>query len=181
MAKESSLETITLRQPAELCAWEIEKRRTFGWEYDANRSNYREGRRLAKFSIFRRRLTFTRPADIPNREKLNELEAQYEKEEAKREFYVPIDPFNAFLLFLLLIFPGIIYIAVKLSKKSKIEQENALITEAQKNLAAQAKQIISGHWGSPNLTGTSDGPRPKAPLSAGSTTQQLAGAPKRKE
>ncbi|HBR85825.1 MAG TPA: hypothetical protein DEA32_01405 [Firmicutes bacterium] len=150
-------EKITVKTYVENCDWEIEKRRAFGWTYDESSSDYHPKSKLKKWRfIGRKRLTFTRPADIPNKEKLNELETKYEEEEKKRRTYIPIDPFNAFILFVLFIIPGIIYIAVKEHQKKKIEKENTLITETERSIESQARQIISSRDVQPQIKKLND-------------------------
>lgn len=60
--------------------------------------------------------------------KLKNLETRYKLLEMKSQYVPSADPETAFLLFLLLIFPGIIYLCVKHKEKEQglIEQEAAL-------------------------------------------------------
>lgn len=171
----NGIETVTVRPYGDQCAYELEKRTAFGWNYEQKKSNYRPGSKLAKMLFAtRRKMVFTRAADIPNKEKLNELESQYEKEEEKRRIYVAIDPITAIILLILLIIPGVIYLIVKVHKKHKIRAENRLITERQKDLAAQAQRILKGKWDALPAATPKVGAKPQAQLNSGATGPALS-------
>lgn len=150
--KTQELETSTIKVTGDTADGIIKVRACFGWTFDQNSSNWNPNSKVKKLQFFKKRkLVFTRPTNIPYKEKLNELEYHYNDLESKKQYYVSIDPFNFLFLLILLIIPGVIYIAVKIHKKHKIKKNNIEIENEQQAILTEASRIAQKH-GEPILS-----------------------------
>ncbi len=135
----------------------------FGWKLanDPRKKN-RKGEPRHVFFMRKVRLVFTRDSSFPYHDKVVELEHKYEKADAERESYYPADPSNVFLLFVLLIIPGVVYLLVKRGKKRKAAKNNAEIDLRQLAYAAEARRILTAGTADPLLP--EDDSKPKTAI-----------------
>ncbi len=121
----------------------ITERARMGWQvlYDI-RKKTRKG--LLKDPSFLRKakLVFFRRADFPYKNRVMELERRYDSLKAQKSVYRPMDPFNVFLLFLLLLIPGLIYVIVKARKKAKIRAKNSELDDSMIAIIREIQSIL---------------------------------------
>lgn len=146
MAQDFSLERISLKIAGDLCNAEIEKRTHFGWTFDRESSSFNPDSFAGRHNLLtpKKTLVFTRPENLPGIKKLDSLLEEWEKLESQKRFHSPADPFVAILCFILVIIPGIIYVAYKTKKKKKINEGNKELAEQQKKLEEEADSILTG-------------------------------------
>lgn len=180
MADRPSAETLTVKLPIDLCAREIEKRGFFGWTFQKEGSTYNPDRWLDKHLVLsrKRKLVFTRPADLFGKERLDELMDEWERREESLLTYSKADPFLAIFLFILLVIPGIIYVVYKSHRKRVVKETNLEIREKQKDLVAEAERILKGGESTP-APRRDDGPRPQASVPLNSAPKGLSRSPSR--
>ena len=92
----------------------------FGWEHTEDASR-RHGPHHSTVHVL------ARDKDTPNYRLIAALEAKYFSLKAQLKSYTPMDVGWSIVLFLLLIFPFVIYAAYKSSQKKKIDENNAKI------------------------------------------------------
>ncbi len=92
----------------------------FGWSHTED-SHVRHGPRHSTVHIL------ARDKDMPNYRLIAALDAKYFALKSQLNTYTPMDVGLSIALFLLFIFPFVIYLAYKSSQKKKIDQNNAKI------------------------------------------------------
>lgn len=114
----------------------ISAKESFGWKLNGTKKN-----KPKKYKTYK--IEFTRPVNLPYRERLVELEKMYFNKESTRKTFYQTDFLNYILLYLLAIIPGLIYTIVKVHSKKKIKKYNENITKAQQVYINEAKSILN--------------------------------------
>ncbi|MDE7163822.1 MAG: hypothetical protein K2O04_00140 [Clostridiales bacterium] len=83
-----------------------------------------------------------RDKDMPNYNALTQLENEYFHLKHSKKTYNSMEWDNILLAFALFIIPGIIYVAVKLNQKKKIEEHNAEIQRQMNAVVSKAKPLL---------------------------------------
>ena len=108
----------------------------FGWQFtsDVSRHYGRCGRRTYHI--------LARDMDMKNYLMIIKLEARYFNLQSQRKPLPEIDKLLTFVLFLLCIFPGIIYLLIKDSEEKKVRSLNSEISKQQLLIIEQVNQLI---------------------------------------
>lgn len=107
----------------------------FGWKHTEDTS-VRSGRTSHIKHIL------ARDKDMPNYRLITALEAKYFDLKKQKWTYYPMEPGITLLLFLLLIFPGIIYFGVKSNQKSKVEAHNAKLQKQMNEVLEEVAPLL---------------------------------------
>ena len=107
----------------------------FGWQ-KTQTAEQRHGKTHSNYQILARETT------IPNYEQLRKLEVEYETAKGNILTYEKASISTAFLLLLLFILPGVLYIVFKTSKKNSIMNHNQQQKEIMKQCVVDAKKLI---------------------------------------
>lgn len=107
----------------------------FGWQFTTDTIRH-SGRFSRTYHIL------ARDMDMKNYLMILKLEKQFFNLEADRKSVPEVDKLLAFVLFLLCIFPGIIYLVVKDSEQNKIRSLNSEISKQQLSILKQVEQLL---------------------------------------
>lgn len=112
----------------------IEDLSAFGWQPTQTTSR-RSGRSTSTYQIM------ARETSMPHYNDYRRLEEKYEASKANMKYYSPMELSTAGLLLLLLIIPGVLYIAFKMNQKSNINNYNDECKRQMKSAVVSAKEI----------------------------------------
>lgn len=107
----------------------------FGWKHT-------EDTRVRTGKIRRTEHILARDKDMPNYKLIVALETKYFTNKRMLKSYKPIDGTLCFLLFLLAIIPGIIYLVYKLSEQSRVESYNTTYELKMREAKNEARKYL---------------------------------------
>ena len=108
----------------------------FGWQ-KTQTAVQRHGRTSSNYQIFARETT------MPNYEQIKDLEDKYETAKNSFKHYERASISTAFLLLLLFILPGVLYIVYKTTKKNAINDNNQRQKEIMEQSVAEARKLLT--------------------------------------
>ena len=114
----------------------VEDLLAFGWQ-KTQTVEQRHGRFNSNYQILARETT------MPDYQQLKTLEDQYEAAKENIQHYEKASISTAFLLLLLFILPGVLYIVYKTTKKNSIMANNQEQKEIMKRCVADARRLTS--------------------------------------
>ena len=106
----------------------------FGWQPTQTASR-RSGRSSHSVQIM------ARETSMPHYNEYRRLEEDYETAKGNIKCYSPMEASTVFLLLLILIIPGVLYIAFKSNQKSNIEAHNNQCKQQMQNAVSSARSI----------------------------------------
>lgn len=106
----------------------------FGWQ-PTQETTRRSGRTTSYIQIMARETT------MPYYNEYRRLENDYETAKGNIKYYSSMEISTALLLLLLLIIPGVLYIAFKMSQKNRIKTHNDDCKAQMKKAVAEARNI----------------------------------------
>lgn len=106
----------------------------FGWQPTQTASR-RSGRSSHTVQIM------ARETSMPHYNDYRRLEEDYETAKGNIKYYSPMEASTVFLLLLILIIPGVLYIAFKSSQKSNIEAHNNQCKQQMQKAVLSARSI----------------------------------------
>ncbi len=112
----------------------VEDLQAFGWQPTEEISE-RFGRTTSRYQIL------ARQTDMPNYDQYVNLEDRYEDAKSSMKYYESMSFSTAGLLLLLLVVPGILYIAFKISQKKNIKENNERCFNIMKQAVNEAREI----------------------------------------
>ena len=107
----------------------------FGWQ-KTQTCEQRHGKTHSNYQILARETT------MPNYEQIKALEDKYEAAKGNIKYYEKASASTAFLLLLIFILPGVLYIVYKTNKKNSIVNNNQQQEEIMKQCVADAKKLL---------------------------------------
>ncbi len=107
----------------------------FGWEHteDARVGSGRHGHTEH---------VLARDKDMANYSLIKALESKYFALKSTKKTYTPMDGGLCLILFLMLILPGVIYVAFKLHQSSQIEEYNSSIDIKMSEILSEVKKLV---------------------------------------
>ena len=106
----------------------------FGWQ-PTQETSRRSGRSTHHYQIMARETSMEHYNDY------RRLENDYETAKAEIKYYSPMEASTVLLLLLILIIPGVLYIAFKSSQKSSIESHNQQCNARMQKAVSSARSI----------------------------------------
>ncbi len=123
-----------MREQCEKCQGDINDLTAFGWQPTQTASR-RSGRSSHSVQIM------ARETSMPHYNEYRRLEEDYETAKGNIKYYSPMEASTVFLLLLLLIIPGVLYIAFKSNQKSNIEAHNNQCKQQMQKAVSSARSI----------------------------------------
>ena len=123
-----------MREQYEKCHGYINDLTAFGWQPTQTASR-RSGRSSHSVQIM------ARETSMPHYNEYRRLEEDYETAKGNIKYYSPMEASTVFLLLLILIIPGVLYIAFKSNQKSNIEAHNNQCKQQMQNAVSSARSI----------------------------------------
>ena len=84
----------------------------------------------------------TRDTNLPNYEQLKSLEEKYNAARQNADAYEEANPFITFLLFILFIFPGVLYLVKKAKEKKTILANNKKQEEIMEQCVSAGRKLL---------------------------------------
>ena len=123
-----------MREQYEKCKGYINDLTAFGWQPTQTASR-RNGRSSYNVQIM------ARETSMPHYNEYRRLEEDYETAKGNIKYYSPMEASTVFLLLLILIIPGVLYIAFKSNQKYNIEAHNYQCEQQMQKAVTTAKNI----------------------------------------
>ena len=123
-----------MREQYEKCHGYINDLTAFGWQPTQTASR-RSGRSSHSVQIM------ARETSMPHYNEYRRLEEDYETAKGNIKYYSPMEASTVFLLLLILIIPGVLYIAFKSNQKSNIEDHNNQCKQQMQKAVSSARNI----------------------------------------
>lgn len=114
---------------------EVDDLIAFGWQR-TEETTQRHGRTTSHYQILARDTSMSHYAELV------QLENRYETAKANIKTYNKASAGTAFILLLLFILPGVIYLAVKGEQKSRIKENNYYCAEEMEEAMSEARSLI---------------------------------------
>lgn len=122
-----NIETITTRD----CSTFLK----FGW-------NVSKEKYVGHIKCIYMEYTLTRDKEMKNYQQIVALERKYNALRSQLKTYKPMDPSLAFVAFICLIIPFVIYAAIKSNQKKEIEYNNAKIKRKMDEVLEQVQPLL---------------------------------------
>lgn len=115
----------------------------FGWKLvNTKTSTHSHSRGPHHYTTKSTSYILHRDTDMPNYKLIKAYEDKYFYLKNQRKYYKKADPSTAFLLFILFVIPGIIYLSIKSSKKKRINEHNNRISKEIDETLEKAKELL---------------------------------------
>ena len=109
----------------------------FGWQ-PTQETSRRSGRSTHHYQIMARETT------MPHYNEYRKFENDYETAKDEIKYYEPMEVSTVFLLLLILIIPGVLYVAYKLAQKASIESDNQQCKARMQKAVLAARNLNKG-------------------------------------